>query len=147
MFELLPGTGLGLPRGAGVVRFGASERAAQWAVATLADVREGWVCGAGWAFGARYEGVELHAYGDTADRLGRTGRDRGGFAGVELRRCPAVPVGPAAVPVVLRGIDVFGYPAAEVLDALGPDPHPAVRWHAERSPGGYLTAVRLLADR
>src|SRR5688572_18463749 len=59
MFQVLPGVGLLLPGRAGTLRFGMGERAAQWAVATLADVREGWVCGAGWAFGARYEGVAL----------------------------------------------------------------------------------------
>ncbi|GAA2744186.1 hypothetical protein [Kitasatospora cinereorecta] len=148
MFELLPGTGLALPYGAGVLRFGMTEREAQWAVATLADVRESWVCQAGWAFTARYQGLELHFSGDHTDRLGRPEFHRDGFAGVQLRRCDPAPTEPSAVPVVLQGIDLFGYPAAEVLAALGPDPHPAVRLPpaGSPSPDGYLPSVWLSAD-
>ncbi|GAA2787295.1 hypothetical protein [Kitasatospora aburaviensis] len=147
MFELLPGTGLALPRQAGVLHFGMPERQAQWAVATLADVRGTWVCQAGWAFTACYEGLELFASGDHTDRLGRADHDRHGFAAVELRRCEAVPGGPSAVPVVLRDVDLFGYPAGEVLAALVQDPHPAVRLAPAPSPAGYLPAVLLSADR
>ncbi|MFD0272852.1 hypothetical protein ACFVHB_02940 [Kitasatospora sp. NPDC127111] len=141
MFELLPGTGLALPRNAGVVRFGASERAAQWAVSTLADVRETWVCQAGWAFTACYEGVDLLLYGDCADRLSRPDRDRPGLAAVSLRRCEAAPTRPSAVPVVLADVDLFGYPAAEVLATVGLHPHPAVRLSPAPSPNGYLPEV------
>ncbi|MFF4267447.1 hypothetical protein ACFY7Y_38140 [Streptomyces virginiae] len=145
-FEVLPGTGLALPRGAGVLRFGGSERQARWAVATLADVRGAWVCGTGWAFTARYEGLELLAYGDCPDRLGRTGHDRHGLAAVSLGRHEAEPTGPSAVPVVLRGVDLFGYPAAEVLEALGPGPHPGVTLPRPGSPTApYLPEVRLTA--
>lgn len=154
MFELLPGTGVALPRGAGVLRFGMSEREAQWAVATLADVRETWICQTEWSFTARYEGVELLVYGDHEDRMRHEGQDRhdgAGLAAVHLDRSGPAPTGPSAVPVVLRGIDVFGYPAAEVLDALGaPEgtPHPAVRLTLpDDSPTtGYLPSVRLSAQ-
>ncbi|MFF0741876.1 hypothetical protein ACFYVL_15880 [Streptomyces sp. NPDC004111] len=64
VFGILPGRGLVLPRGAGTLAFGMSERAAQWAVATLADVRASWVCGLPWSFGAVYEGLELLVGGD-----------------------------------------------------------------------------------
>ncbi|MGW6575596.1 hypothetical protein ACWGAN_26010 [Streptomyces sp. NPDC054945] len=145
-FEVLPGTGLALPRGAGVLRFGGSEREARWAVATVADVRGTWVCGTGWAFTARYEGLDLLAYGDCPDRLGRAGHDRHGLAAVHLRRYGAEPTGPAAVPVVLRDVDLFGYPAAEVLEALGPGPYPGVGLPRAASPTGhYLPEVRLAA--
>ncbi|PWK70108.1 hypothetical protein BCL76_10558 [Streptomyces sp. CG 926] len=145
-FEVLPGTGLALPRGAGVLRFGGSEREARWAVATVADVRGTWVCGTGWAFTARYEGLDLLAYGDCPDRLGRAGHDRHGLAAVHLRRYGSEPTGPAAVPVVLRDVDLFGYPAAEVLEALGPGPYPGVTLPRAASPTGhYLPEVRLAA--
>ncbi|MGW6684463.1 hypothetical protein ACWGBO_32030 [[Kitasatospora] papulosa] len=49
------------------------ERTAQWAVATVADVRDGWVCGARWAFSAQYRGLTLDAYGDTTGRIGGGG--------------------------------------------------------------------------
>ncbi|MEV0415558.1 hypothetical protein AB0I68_33510 [Streptomyces sp. NPDC050448] len=143
MFDLLPGTGLALPRRAGVLRFGMSERESQWAVATLADVRETWVCQSGWAFTARYEGVDLLAYGDCTDRLGRTDHDRHGLAAVHLRRYESRPTGPSAVSVVFRDVDLFGYPAAEVLAALEPGPHPGVSLPPAPSPTGYLPEVRL----
>lgn len=118
MFELLPGVGLRLPGRAGTLRLGADERTAQWAVATVADVRAGWVCGAGWSFTARYQGLELDALGDVVDRYGRY-RDTPGLGGIGLTRDPATGAGPSACPVVLHGIDLFGHPRREVLDALG----------------------------
>lgn len=71
MFELLPEVGLRLPDRAGTLRLGMDERAARWAVATVADVRDGWVCGASWAFSARYRGLMLNVYGDTTGRRSR----------------------------------------------------------------------------
>ncbi|MEE1783636.1 hypothetical protein PUR71_12065 [Streptomyces sp. SP17BM10] len=144
MFELLPETGLVLPRGAGVLRFGMSEREAQWAAATLADVHEYWVCQVGWAFSARYEGLEVLAYGDVVDRYGRTELDVQGLASVCVLRHDSSPTGPSAVPVVLGDVDLFGYPAAEVLAALEPDgPHPAVVLRS--APTGFLREAGLSA--
>ncbi|MFD9902726.1 hypothetical protein [Streptomyces sp. NPDC059063] len=139
MFELLPGTGLTLPRHAGVLRFGMSEREAQWAVATLADVRGTWVCRAGWAFTACYEGLELLAYGDCVD-LGVSG-----FTAVHLHRRGPRLTEPSAVPVVLQDIDLFGYPANEVLAAVEPNLHPTVRLTPPPSPADHLSAVSLSA--
>ena len=95
MFELLPETGLVLPRAVGLLRFGMPARAARWTVATLADVRESWACGAGWTFSARYEGLELLVAGDLPDREGRTESDRPGLALVSLRRCERDPAEPS----------------------------------------------------
>ncbi|MFB7619569.1 hypothetical protein [Kitasatospora sp. NPDC056181] len=139
MFEILPGVGLRLPGRAGVLRFGDDERTAQWAVATVADVREGWVCGAGWSFTAEYEGVRLDVHGDVGDRYGRY-EDVRGLAAVGLTRDPLC----LTAPVVLDGIDLFGYPSAEVLDALGYDLPPAVRL---RGDGRHFTTVWLDAER
>lgn len=141
MFELLPGVGLALASGAGVLRFGMAERGARWAVATLADVRETWVCGAGWALTARYEGLDLLAYGDCPDRCGDIDRDRPGLAAVSLSRW-GIADGPSAVPVVLDGVDLFGHPAVEVLAALGPGERPGVGL-PPRPPPGYLPEVTL----
>ncbi|MER7518340.1 hypothetical protein [Streptomyces sp. NPDC126499] len=151
MFEVLPGVGLVLPRGAGVLRFGMPEREAQWAVATLADVRGTWVCGAGWSFSASYEGLELLVCGDTADRWGRAEHTVSGLATVRLGRYGGAATEPSAVPVTLRDVDVFGHPAREVLDVLTSDPHPTVSLphapaHAHaHAPAGYLTEIRLSA--
>ncbi|MEV0174055.1 hypothetical protein AB0I00_23415 [Streptomyces sp. NPDC050803] len=113
-FELLPGQGLVLPRGAGRLLFGMSEREAQWAVATLADVREAWVCGAEWSFGAAYEGVELLVCG-SAD----------GERRLDWMRLDCL--GPGAVPVVWRGVDLFGHERSEVERALGDADRTGVR--------------------
>ncbi|MFD4476785.1 hypothetical protein ACFWPU_11855 [Streptomyces sp. NPDC058471] len=137
MFELLPEVGLRLPGRAGTLRFGMDERTAQWAVATVADVRDGWVCGARWAFSTQYQGLTLDAYGDTTDRHGRH-QDAPGLAGIALTRGPFTRTGPSACPVVLRGIDLFGYPAAEVADALSEGLPPTLRLSGD---GLYLTGV------
>ncbi|MGW7067202.1 hypothetical protein ACWGII_13870 [Streptomyces sp. NPDC054855] len=141
MFELLPDVGLRLPSCAGTLRFGMDERAAQWAVATVADVREGWVCGARWAFSAHYQGLTLEVYGDTTDRLGRH-QDASGLAAIRLTRDPFTLTGSCACPVVLCGVDLFGYPAAEVSDALGGNLPPTLKLSGE---GLYLTAVSIHA--
>ncbi|MGW6059017.1 hypothetical protein [Streptomyces sp. NPDC055189] len=142
MFELLPDVGLRLPGGAGTLRFGMDERTAQWAVATIADVRDGWVCGAGWAFSAQYRGLTLDAYGDTTDRHDRH-QDAPGLAGIGLTRGPFTPTGPSACPLVLRGIDLFGYPTAEVSDALSESLPPTLRLSGD---GLYLSAVSVHAE-
>ncbi|MEV2254443.1 hypothetical protein AB0I94_28320 [Streptomyces sp. NPDC050147] len=141
MFELLPEVGLRLPGCAGTLRFGMDERAAQWAVATVADVREGWVCGADWAFSAHYQGLTLDAYGDATDRRGLH-QNTPGLSGIGLTRDPFTLTGPSACPVVLCGVDLFGYPPAEVSDALSGNLPPTLKLSGE---GLYLTAVSLHA--
>ncbi|MFF1711457.1 hypothetical protein [Streptomyces sp. NPDC058268] len=142
MFELLPDVGLRLPGRAGTLRFGMDERTAQWAVATVADVRNGWVCGARWAFSAQYQGLTLDVYGDTTDRHVRH-QGAPGLAGVALTRGPFTLTGPSACPVALRGVDLFGYPAAEVADALSEGLPPTLRLSGD---GLYLTAVSIHAE-
>lgn len=143
MFEFVVGVGLRLPEGAGTLRPGMPERSAQWAVATLADVRETWVCGAGWTFTARYAGLTLTAVGDTRDRYGHQ-EDRPGLADIGLTRDPYTLAGPSDCPVVLNGVDLFGHPADEVLDALGGRPPGQVRLRPAAD-GGYLAEVRMSA--
>ncbi|MFF4243595.1 hypothetical protein ACFYY2_03865 [Streptomyces sp. NPDC001822] len=142
MFEILPEAGLRLPGRAGTLRFGMDERTAQWAVATVADVREGWVCGARWAFSAQYRGLTLDVYGDATDRSGRH-EESPGLAGIGLTRAPFTLTGPSACPVVLRGINLFGYPTAEVSDALGGGLPATLRLSGD---GLYLTAVSVHAE-
>lgn len=141
MFELIPEVGLRLPGCAGTLRFGMNERTAQWAVATVADVRDGWVCGARWAFSAQYRGLTLDAYGDTTDRRGRH-RNSPGLAGLSLTRDPLTLTGPSACPVVFRGIDLFGFPRAEVADAVSGKLPPTLRLSGD---GPYITAVSVHA--
>jgi hypothetical protein len=112
MFTLLPLAGVELPRGAGTLRFGMSEREAQWSVSTLADVREGWVCGWGWAFEARYGDLTVSVRG--GGRPEDSGLEEIGFE----RQGDPVPATPGDVPVVWNDIDLFGYPIPEVEQAL-----------------------------
>ena len=142
MLEFLPEVGLRLPGRAGTLRLGMDERTARWAVATVADVRDGWVCGARWAFSAQYRGLTLEAYGDATDRCGRH-QDARGLACIGLTRAPYTLAGPSACPVVLLGIDLFGYPTAEVSDALGDSLPPTLRLSGD---GNYLTAVSIHAE-
>ncbi|WP_141951988.1 hypothetical protein [Actinoallomurus bryophytorum] len=119
MFTLLPRVGVELPCGAGTLRFGMSEREAQWSVSTLADVREGWVCGWGWTFEARYGDLTISACGGGLP--GEPGLEEIGFG----RQGDPVPATPGDVPVVWHDIDLFGYPIPEVEEALAAfHPHP-----------------------
>lgn len=139
------GTALALPHRAGVLRAGMSERAAQWAVAALADVRETWVCGAGWAFSARYEGLELLAYGDTDDA--DAAHHSSGLDALVLSRQPGTTDGPSAVPVALDGVDLFGHPAAEVLGVVGERPYPDVILRTRAPASGYLGEILIRRER
>ncbi|MGE6735526.1 hypothetical protein, partial [Streptomyces sp. NPDC059900] len=65
-----------------------------------------------------------------------------GLAGIDLTRDPSTLAGPSACPVVLRGIDLFGYPAAEVADALEDSLPPSLRLSGD---GLYLSAVSVHA--
>ncbi|MYS79067.1 hypothetical protein [Embleya scabrispora] len=113
MFELLPGVGVVLPRGAGLLRFGMSERQAQWALSTVVDVRAYWSCaGTGpadddhrefWSFGGRLGTL----------RIDVTGSEHG-CRTIAFEREP----GTETEPVAWRDVDVFGYPAVEVEAAL-----------------------------
>lgn len=113
-----------------MLRFGMGEREAQWVVATLADVRETWVCGAGWSFGARYEGVELLVCG----AKGEGGR----LDWISLGQSHA-----PALPVVCQGIDLFGHEQGEVERALADVDRGGLR--LERSTAVYLRSVSLAA--
>ncbi|MFE7425590.1 hypothetical protein [Streptomyces sp. NPDC057545] len=138
MLELLPGTGVALPGGAGVLRFGAGPDEArarlsaaapetygglQCGALTLADYPEPRHAHAAWLDGllfqpewntvALFDGfqVTLAAGGPgAADRLAR----------VEFRRMTAPrPVsGERAACVVWDGVDLFGHSAEEVLSVL-----------------------------
>jgi hypothetical protein len=148
MFELLPGVGVRLPNGAGVLRFGLGSAAARETLAALGEVR-GDAEAAAWAHSVRWGDVELSA---------RAGPVPGGpLDSVVLQRSGhPTPVGrpgdsrprwygPAHVAVVLDDVDLFGYPAVEVLEALGTGRPPGLLIRPTRA-GGYLPAVTLRAE-
>jgi hypothetical protein len=114
MFTLLPRIGVGLPGGAGTLRFGMSEQEAERLVSALADVRAGWVCGAAWSFSAGYRGLGVGLLGGLIDH----GRESGLAAVVVQRQGDLPPRTPSDVPVVWNDIDLFGYPSGEVIEML-----------------------------
>lgn len=163
MFELLPGIGILLPAGAGTLRFGMDGVTAQETLARLGPVHHEQVPDAAWTHTVRWGDVELAAgaveVGPSGSRAADPALTRVVLrqvrpTGSATRRLAAggdalPPVWqPAAVPVVLGGIDLFGYPAAEVREALEPDLGagrlPGLRLRPV-VPGGYLPAVSLRA--
>ncbi|MFF3628398.1 hypothetical protein [Streptomyces sp. NPDC002164] len=138
VLELLPGTGVALPGGAGVLRFGAGPdeararlsaaasetyRGLQCGALTLADYPEprhahaAWLDGhlfqPGWNTVALFDGLQvtLAAGGpDAVDRLAR----------VEVRRLtsPRSASGEGAACVAWDGVDLFGHSAEEILSVL-----------------------------
>jgi hypothetical protein len=139
MFTLLPLTGVELPRGAGTLKFGMSEREAQWSVATLADVREGWVCGWGWTFEAGYGDLTICVSGGGLP--GDPGLAEIGFE----RQGDPVQAAPGDVPVVWNDIDLFGYPISEVEEAIAafrPYQELGLRLHGRR-PGQRPARIAL----
>ncbi|MFJ8790316.1 hypothetical protein [Streptomyces sp. NPDC102462] len=113
-FRLLPGTGLVLPANAGVLRFGMTERAAQWTASTLADIRAGgWLRETHWAFFFSHRDVLVTAYACTAC-AGQT------MGHLIVERTDRVPDRAAEVPVAFGDIDLFGYPIHELTEVLTP---------------------------
>ncbi|MGW4651909.1 hypothetical protein [Kitasatospora sp. NPDC004289] len=144
MFEVLPGVGLALPHRAGVLCYGMSEAEAAWVVSTMADVRSGpWVCGTGWCFAACYRGVYLRVSGDALSR--HDDEDELGLFGIRLERPRDTLAGPATAPVVLDGIDVFGYPSWEVARAVDLDAHPDICFGLVDAP--YLAGFDMVRPR
>ncbi|GAA1081267.1 hypothetical protein [Kitasatospora arboriphila] len=161
MFELLPGIGVLLPDGVGTLRFGMDGAATRRTLAGLGQVRSPGGLDATWIFTVQWGDLELTACarGDRHDPepgdllmayvvLSRAGHPRRPIPGrgVVGRGAPGPAWrGPAAVPVVLDGIDLFGYPAAEVLEALGDDRYPELHFQTA-VPGGYLPGVSFQAE-
>ncbi|MEV7087666.1 hypothetical protein AB0O07_17485 [Streptomyces sp. NPDC093085] len=136
--RLLPGTGLALPGNAGVLRFGMTERAAQWTAATLADIRPGgWICGTHWTFFFVHHGVLVTAYACAACP-GRT------LGHLTVERSERVPDRGADVPVAFGDLDLFGYPIHELAEVLTPQEHQLLL-PPDLNPRStqYLSAVRL----
>lgn len=140
VFELLPGTGVLLPHGAGTLHFGTAAATVREALACIGTVRSDGTTDAAWTHAVRWGDLALTA---------RTGTGGPALEAVVLARAGhglrGEAYGPAGVPVVLDGVDLFGYPAAEVLEALGADPYPELVLQPAE-PGGYLPAVTLLAE-
>ncbi|MEU5401817.1 hypothetical protein ABZ348_21255 [Streptomyces sp. NPDC005963] len=139
MFELLPGIGLRLPHHAGTLRFGMSEHTSRWAVSTICDIRTESVCCVAWAFSGAYRGLAIDVLGAPE------GQHAGRLGYVELRRSPcdcsgAEPQGPALVPVMHEGVDLFGRPRDDVASHLPTDSRVN---HGIARTGGYIQSIGL----
>ncbi|MFD8752421.1 hypothetical protein ACFV0O_15770 [Kitasatospora sp. NPDC059577] len=109
--DLLPGCGVRLPAPLPVVRFGLNEAAVRALLAPHGDllpggVRNTFVCGCRWALVFELPGVGVTLCSDDRDRLRSVtvGRNPGDDR-------PACPVG-------YHGIDLLGWPAHELVEAL-----------------------------
>ncbi|MEV8100139.1 hypothetical protein [Kitasatospora sp. NPDC085879] len=141
MFELLPGVGVVLPGDTGTLRFGSDARTAAEVLAGLGPVRP--LLGAPWIHTARWGDVEVAAH---ADQAGRAAAMPGELLvrSVVLSRGGAASGVPGGTPVILGDVDLFGYPAAEVVEALGDHRPPELEIRAGDG-RGYLTSVALHA--
>ncbi|MGW5342307.1 hypothetical protein [Streptomyces sp. HUAS TT3] len=160
MIELLPETGLFLPNGAGILRFGTDGLAAREVLARLGPVEEDREPGTGWGYSVRWCDLVVTARADAPpsdapplqapplDGPSSDSRSPDGLplAEVIVRRGCFRPSwhGPAAVPVALDGIDLFGHPADEVREALDPHRYPGLML-PPAGPDGRLPAVTLRA--
>jgi hypothetical protein len=106
VLTLLPGHGVALPWAGRSLRFGMTLAEVRGSVEPYADLGDTFVCGAGWARKFALDGVRVCVFADRPD----------GLAGVSASRTPDGAA--TAVPVGLDDIDLFGWPAAEVIDAL-----------------------------
>ncbi|RKT08726.1 hypothetical protein BX285_7091 [Streptomyces sp. 1114.5] len=135
--DLLPGHGVRLPAPLPELRFGLTEAAVRGLLAPHGDllpggVRNTFVCGCRWALAFQLPGVSVTLCAD--------GRDR--FRGVGVGRNPSDDR--PACPVGYHGVDVLGWPAHELVEALRaaglsvPDPaHGTLRYdslHLYRHP-------------
>ncbi|MFD4657817.1 hypothetical protein ACFWP2_19565 [Kitasatospora sp. NPDC058444] len=143
MFELLPGLGVRLPGAAGTLRFGLDERATAQALAGLGPLLPRPVPDAAWSRTARWADVEVTA-GAVESDVDAAEPGEALLHSVVLSRGPSAAHAPGGTPVVLADVDLFGYPAAEVLEALG-DGLPAELSLRPRDRRGYLTSVTLRA--
>ncbi|WP_030062164.1 hypothetical protein [Streptomyces novaecaesareae] len=120
--DLLPGHGVRLPAPLPELRFGLTEAAVRGLLAPHGEllpdgVRNTFVCGCRWALAFQLPGVSVTLCSDDRDR----------FRGVGVGRNPNDDR--PACPVGYHGIDLLGWPANELVEALRaeglPVPDPA----------------------
>jgi hypothetical protein len=69
-----------------------------------------------------------------------------GLRGVTVACHTAAPSGPSAVPVVLDGVGLFGYPEAEILGLFGATPCPGLLLRPAAPGGNYLQEIWFAPD-
>ncbi|MFD8704780.1 hypothetical protein ACFV1W_19515 [Kitasatospora sp. NPDC059648] len=114
--DLLPGRGVRLPAPLPELRFGLSEAAVRALLAPHGELLPGgvhpvFVCGSRWALAFRLPGVTV-----TLSSGGGDGSDSDVLEGIGVGRTPDDDR--SACPVGYLGIDVFGWPAHELAEAL-----------------------------
>jgi hypothetical protein len=102
---LLPGRGVELPWAGRSLRFGMTLDEVRGGVEPHAELRDTFVCGATWAKEFALDGVRVGLFAGGTDAL----------AGVSASRTPGRGT---YLPVGLDDVDLFGWPVAEILDAL-----------------------------
>lgn len=111
-FELIPHAGVELPFGYGKLEFGMTQEAVRHVAARFGVLRPTWVCGTAWSLRVEAGDRRIDVLGHEADES---------VTEFWISRLSTYPWGaPAGLSVTYRGIDLFGYPLAEIEEALGP---------------------------
>jgi hypothetical protein len=136
--DLLPATGVRLPGPLPELVFGMSEQYARRVLAPHAALSDAFVCGTDWAVGFDLPGCSITL----------SASDGGGLSIISLSRRPVDER--VACPVAFQGVDVFGWPAAEIIEALHEqgetvqERHSGTVWignlHLSSAPGPRTTA-------
>jgi len=108
--ELVPRLGARLPRGGGLLDFGATEEDARRRLESFGPTQSSFTCGESWNWRVR-----------VGDRWVEAGAGADGLLG-EIRVVRAIETGwgePTGIAVVYRGIDVFAHTMAEVEFLIG----------------------------
>lgn len=129
---LLPGTGLRLPGSEVDLRFGMSQGSAREALPVSMVMASVFACRSAWAVGGRLQGRFVSLSATT---------DEGGLSSVGVSGPPSA--GDSYCPVAYDGIDLFGWPAPEVIEALRTDGHPVKEY---RSGNVWVGPMHLLAS-
>ncbi|MET7622531.1 hypothetical protein [Streptomyces sp. NPDC005408] len=116
--DLIPAMGVRLPGPLPELVFGMSEPHARRVLAPHAALSEAFVCGTDWAVDFDLPGCSIAL----------SASDRGGLSIISLSRRPVDER--AACPVAFQGVDVFGWPAAEIIEALHEQGEPVQEHHS-----------------
>lgn len=135
--ELVPKLGAQLPRGGGLLVFGATEADARHRLEYFGQPRSSFVCGSAWGWRVRI-----------GDRWVGAAAGADGLLG-EIRVTRSIDydaAGPSGIPVVYRGIDVFEHTMAEVDFLLGASPDGHLGLRLAGLPGARHAEAATLTD-
>jgi len=135
-FLLLPGKGVFLPRGGGLLGFGATRESARRRLSWFGPVSTPFVCGVGWCWHVRIADRTVTTWPGADDLLGVIIVSRSGhYAWGEH----------AGIPALYQGIDVFAVSMAGLDEAVAQPDDGSVSFYWPWQPRpAYVTDVTLV---